>query len=89
MCPSSWRLAALGPPSTEFTVGGKSSLAVHGVHVLGECYSLFGGEISALAAVFHTCEVGLALGHTSGGGGITVCTRNVDCLFSAQHPLCF
>lgn len=75
MCPLSWRLAALGViglSSTEFTVGGRNSLVVYGEHDLGECYSRFGAEVSALAVVCHTCEVGLALGGTSGGGGITV-----------------
>lgn len=58
VCPSSWRLAALGSPGTEFTMGGRSSLVVHEKHVLGECYSQFGAKISALAVVCHTCEAG-------------------------------
>lgn len=49
VCPSYWRLAALGLSSTEFTVAGRNSLVVHGEHVLGECYSQFGAEASALA----------------------------------------
>lgn len=97
VCPLSQRLAALGVTglsSTEFTVGGRNSLVVHGEHVLGECYSQFGAEASALAAVCRTCEVGLTLGDSSGGGAITVCTRNLDSVSSAScipcafnHPL--
>lgn len=89
VCSSSWRLAPLGVTglsSTEFTE--RQELPGCPCGACSGC-SQFEAEISALAAVFHTCEVGLALGDTLGGGGIIVCPRNLDCLFSTQHPLGF
>lgn len=38
--------------------------------VLGEWYLQIRAEVSALAVVWHSCEVGWARGDTSGGEGI-------------------
>ena len=83
VCTSSWRLAALWWPSSKFTGGSGSCLTGDGEHVLGECCSQLGAEVSALAVVCHTCEVGWALEDTSGGGGITLCIGKSAPLSSA------